>query len=472
MFLSVIRCSSWCGSSSLSVPSSCGRCWSGLVQTHASGGSRSVFSRLRGSVCGCQFVVASVCMASRPCGLSGVLGGSACGPSTLWRSEVAEFAVRRHSHLVVPWSQKVYRGLLLLGVRLRWFLRESCVWPDLGWWSWRCTNLFRWLVVPCCRGSSLRELGVGRVAEAVVAPCVVSSSESECCELLYPSELRVVFCKSSGSSDLWVATRTSGPGGGLEGRVATVGAVLLVVIGAFQCVCAAKAERACVWCGLHRCRVVACGTGGRCPCLVGCPSVVGVCVVVVVCLALCACALCLGRQAEQAEVHRLVALCSGGGFPELFVVVLSGALVVLVEVLLGPACVASAVLLAAVFSLMVRVVLSFGLCILVKVLPRIALCRFWWRFFPGVLRVCFEPLLCCSYGSKCAVWLGCVLVRFSQNRSWRFWWRFSPELLRVISVVVALSLSVEMSCLCLGVVGQGVVPLAIRLAAALASLSC
>ncbi|MQL92259.1 hypothetical protein Taro_024872 [Colocasia esculenta] len=30
--------------------------------------------------------------------------------------------------------------------------------------------------------------------------------------------------------------------------------------------------------------------------------------------------------------------------------------------------------------------LVVGLCILVKVLPRIALCRFWWRFFPGVLR--------------------------------------------------------------------------------------
>ncbi|MQL95193.1 hypothetical protein Taro_027861, partial [Colocasia esculenta] len=58
------------------------------------------------------------------------------------------------------------------------------------------------------------------------------------------------------------------------------------------------------------------------------------------------------------------------------VLVKSDALVVLVEVLLGPACVASAVLLAAVFSLMVRVVWSFGLCILVKVLPRIALlCR-------------------------------------------------------------------------------------------------
>ncbi|MQL81514.1 hypothetical protein Taro_013976 [Colocasia esculenta] len=55
---------------------------------------------------------------------------------------------------------------------------------------------------------------------------------------------------------------------------------------------------ACVWRGLHRCRVVICGTGGRCPCLVGCTSVVG------------------------AEVHHLVALCSGGGFPKLFVVIL------------------------------------------------------------------------------------------------------------------------------------------------------
>ncbi|MQM19723.1 hypothetical protein Taro_052733 [Colocasia esculenta] len=89
------------------------------------------------------------------------------------------------------------------------------------------------------------------------------------------------------------------------------------------------------------------------------------------------------------------------------------ALVVLVEVLPGPACVVSAVLLAAVFSLMVRVVWSFGLCILVKVLPRIALCRFWRRFFLGVLCVRFGPPLCCPCGSKCAIWLGCVLVRFS-----------------------------------------------------------
>ncbi|MQM23321.1 hypothetical protein Taro_056386 [Colocasia esculenta] len=84
--------------------------------------------------------------------------------------------------------------------------------------------------------------------------------------------------------------------------------------------------------------------------------------------------------------------------------------------------------------------LVVGLCILVKVLPRIALCRFWWRFFPGVLRVCFGPLLCCPCGSKCAVRLGCVLVRVSQDGSWRFWWRFSPKLLRVVLVVAALSL--------------------------------
>ncbi|MQM01471.1 hypothetical protein Taro_034228 [Colocasia esculenta] len=146
--------------------------------------------------------------------------------------------------------------------------------------------------------------------------------------------------------------------------------------------------------------------GGRCNCAV----IVSGCYCVDLCV----------------EVHHLVALRSGGGFPELFVVVLvsvslrtvscsflllpcsseskvccwfgwcvlegfsqSGALVVLVEVLPGPACVASAVLLAAVFSLMVRVVWLFGLCILVKVLPRIALCRFWWRFFPGVLRGAF-----------------------------------------------------------------------------------
>ncbi|MQL74546.1 hypothetical protein Taro_006900 [Colocasia esculenta] len=50
----------------------------------------------------------------------------------------------------------------------------------------------------------------------------------------------------------------------------------------------------------------------------------------------------------------------------------------------------------------------------------IALCRFWRRFFPGVLCVRFGPLLSCPCDLKCAVWLGRVLVRFSQDSSWRF----------------------------------------------------
>ncbi|MQL79585.1 hypothetical protein Taro_012029 [Colocasia esculenta] len=47
--------------------------------------SASVFSRFRGPILGCQSVVASACVVSRPCGMSMVRGGSACGPSTLWR---------------------------------------------------------------------------------------------------------------------------------------------------------------------------------------------------------------------------------------------------------------------------------------------------------------------------------------------------------------------------------------------------
>ncbi|MQM14371.1 hypothetical protein Taro_047301 [Colocasia esculenta] len=117
--------------------------------------SASVFSRFRGPVLGCQSVVAPVCVASRPCGMSIVRGGSACGPSALWRFEVAMLAVRRRSHLVVAWSRQVCRELLPLCARLRWFLRESCVWPDLNWWSWHCAVLFHCLVVPCCRCYSL-----------------------------------------------------------------------------------------------------------------------------------------------------------------------------------------------------------------------------------------------------------------------------------------------------------------------------
>ncbi|MQM13072.1 hypothetical protein Taro_045995 [Colocasia esculenta] len=42
------------------------------------------------------------------------------------------------------------------------------------------------------------------------------------------------------------------------------------------CGCVVKADRACVCCGLHQCKVVVCRTGRRCPCLAGSPLVVGV----------------------------------------------------------------------------------------------------------------------------------------------------------------------------------------------------
>ncbi|MQM22532.1 hypothetical protein Taro_055585 [Colocasia esculenta] len=121
---------------------------------------------------GGQSVVALACVASRPCGLSGVRGGSVCQPSTLWRSEVVVLVVRRRSHLVVA--------------------SEGLVIPN-GPCSRGSPPL-----LPSARGSSSRELGVEWVAEAAVTPCVVSSSGSECWELLYLSELRVVLCMFSG----------------------------------------------------------------------------------------------------------------------------------------------------------------------------------------------------------------------------------------------------------------------------------
>ncbi|MQL75360.1 hypothetical protein Taro_007731 [Colocasia esculenta] len=71
-FLSVIRCPSLHVSYSLVVPSARGRCWSGLVQTYASGGFRTVFSRFRCPVLGCQSVVAPASVVSRPCGVLSV----------------------------------------------------------------------------------------------------------------------------------------------------------------------------------------------------------------------------------------------------------------------------------------------------------------------------------------------------------------------------------------------------------------
>ncbi|MQL92805.1 hypothetical protein Taro_025438, partial [Colocasia esculenta] len=143
----------------LAVSSLRGRRRFGLVRTRAPSGFRSVFSRFRSPVLGCQSVVAPARVASRPRGVFEVRGGSACGPSTLWRSKVA---------------------VLVLSKVVSCF-RSSCCSGRRGtgnpYWAlfMRLTPL-----LSSVRCSSSRELGVRRVAEATVAPCAVSSSESSC----------------------------------------------------------------------------------------------------------------------------------------------------------------------------------------------------------------------------------------------------------------------------------------------------
>ncbi|MQL77370.1 hypothetical protein Taro_009786, partial [Colocasia esculenta] len=191
---------------------------------------------------------------------------------------------------------------------------------------------------------------------------------------------------------------------------ASPGAVLLVVFSAFERVCVAKAERAWVLRGLRRCWGVARGTAWR------------------------------WLVVNSSKVLLEFFSVGSGGSEDRFAPV--SAVVVL------PQSLRCAIGLAGAFW---------------RVFPRAVPWWFWWRFsqdrlafFPG------SPFVASGGGSsqECFVfvsghrcvtlvvrsvpfWLVCVLVRFSQNSSWRFWWRFSPKLP-----------------FCLGVVGQGIVPLA------------
>ncbi|MQL69238.1 hypothetical protein Taro_001527 [Colocasia esculenta] len=241
---------------------------------------------------------------------------------------------------------------------------------------------------------------------------------------------------------------------------ASPGAVLLVVFGTFERVCITKAERACVWCGLHRCRVVVCGAGRSVPALLAAPLLLGSGEVLPESLSLLVLAevrfpqncsvivsgcCCVGLEAEA---HRLVALCSdevsqnrcccpgeclSQDCSSLISAVvlppqslrcavgLAGAFWrVFPERCLGGSgggsprtglrCSCSSA--AAVSSLVFRVVWSFGLCILVKVLPRIALCRFWQRFFPGSTWALSVKASCAWPCVGLLRWPACLVVRF------------------------------------------------------------
>ncbi|MQL91365.1 hypothetical protein Taro_023976, partial [Colocasia esculenta] len=102
---------------------------------------------------------------------------------------------------------------------------------------------------------------------------------------------------------------------------------------------------------------------------------------------------------------RTLCCCLGEGFPQDYSVVVSS-IVVLPQGLSFSQDRLALLLLAAVFSLKVCVVWSFRLCVLVKVLPRIALCHFWQsEVLPGRLLALLVDIL-----PKAA--LCCLVVRF------------------------------------------------------------
>ncbi|MQM10464.1 hypothetical protein Taro_043358 [Colocasia esculenta] len=132
--------------------------------------SASVFSRFRGPVLGCQSMVALTCVVSQPCGMSTVRGGSACGPSTLWRFKEVVLVVRRRSHLVVAWSQQVR------GFPASFVCTLQCVAVVAALLTWRVWSLgvyVLWLREPAC---GVAFTGVGLLP---VEPCrlVMSSGE-------------------------------------------------------------------------------------------------------------------------------------------------------------------------------------------------------------------------------------------------------------------------------------------------------
>ncbi|MQM18415.1 hypothetical protein Taro_051406 [Colocasia esculenta] len=245
-------------------------------------------------------------------------------------------------------------------------------------------SLFLTFLLPSARGSSSWELSVGRVAETAVALCVVSSSESECCELLYLSEQRVVFCKFSGCC--CVACMASMVAQCVRVVVAQLVVDSLAVVFPLREPTCGKAFTGVGLLPVELVESALLLELSRC----------SVCRVASLVEHYDTCQWLLSAWCWLvAKVHHLAALCSSVVSQNRSEVCYCFGWCILAGLprtfpwwfwwRFSQDQFASAVLLAVVFSLMVRVVWSFGLCILVK--------------------------------------LGYVLMRFSQDGSWRFWWR-------------------------------------------------
>ncbi|MQL82551.1 hypothetical protein Taro_015021, partial [Colocasia esculenta] len=165
-----------------------------------------------------QSVVAPAHVVSRPHGVSRVQGGFACQPSTLWRPKVAVLVVRRRFTWLLGGLGGCAEGCFRLvpnSVVPVALAGEGLVIPT------RPCSRGSLPLLPSARGSSSRELSVGRFAETAVAPRVVNSSESECCELLYLMHISLdyffepfrVFRSVGGDANFGV------PGGGPRGCV-------------------------------------------------------------------------------------------------------------------------------------------------------------------------------------------------------------------------------------------------------------
>ncbi|MQL87601.1 hypothetical protein Taro_020151 [Colocasia esculenta] len=102
-----------------------------------------VSSWLRSSVPGCQSVVAPACVVSRPRGVSRVLSGSECGPSTLWRSEVAVLVLgarRRGSSVSDRLRRRLWRRVVVSSSESERCMTKKLMMKARKTWEWHTVS--------------------------------------------------------------------------------------------------------------------------------------------------------------------------------------------------------------------------------------------------------------------------------------------------------------------------------------------